>query len=137
MFGLIEALLVAGIRVLRLAVSWPIRWAVSPRLRQLRREDIQDSLSTWATALWGEDHPRFQRRGQTGEPALDAARDEILVRSGPPGRCAFAAFKVSALSDGDFAEGRGGRRRPSSMQQRVETRVAGLCAKPPPGVSGS
>ena len=143
MFGLIGApsLVRLGSRVLRLAVSLrlPIRWAVGPVFDYFcGGEDIQDSLST------SEQLHRygvktildFSAEGQTGEQALDAARDEILatIRTAEgDGRFAFAVFKVSALSDNDLLEERGkGGALTTERQaawQRVEDRVAGLCAE--------
>ena len=144
MFGLIGApsLVRLGSRHLRLAVSLrlPIRWAVGPVFDYFcGGEDIQDSLST------SEQLHRygvktildFSAEGQTGEPALDAARDEILatIRAAEgDARFAFAVFKVSALSDNDLLEERPERATPWTTErqaawQRVEDRVAGLCAE--------
>lgn len=141
MFGLIGApsLVRLGARLLRLAVvlGLPIRWALGPVFDYFcGGEDIQDSLSTSQRLhQYGvKTILDFSAEGQTGEQALDAARDEILATiqaAEGDARFAFAVFKVSALSDNDLLEERG-QSEPmlperQAAWERVEDRVAGLC----------
>ena len=141
MFGLIGAPLLVrlGSRLLRLAVSLrlPIGWAVGPVFDYFcGGEDIEDSRSTSERLhqFGVKTILDYSAEGQTGEAALDAARDEILATihaaEGDP-RFAFAVFKVSALSDNDLLEEKGRGDRLSTEReaawQRVKDRVSILC----------
>ena len=141
MFSLIgaPALVRFGSKVLRFAVAlrFPLRWALGPVFDYFcGGEDIADSLSTAhrlhqfgvKTIL------DFSAEGQTGELALDAARDEILatIRAAEGNdQFAFAVFKVSALSDNDLLEAKGSKGPLDALQKaawsKVERRVAQLC----------
>ena len=141
MFGLIGApwLVRLGSRLLQFAVALrlPLGWALRPVFDYFcGGEDIEDSLSTSERLheFGVKTILDFSAEGQTGERALDAARDEILATiqaAQGDARFAFAVFKVSALSDNDLLEERG---KSGSMTaerraawQRVEDRVSGLC----------
>jgi len=141
MFGLIGApfLVRIGSRLLLLAVAigLPIRWAVGAFFDYFcGGEDIEDSLSTSEKLhQYGvKTILDYSAEGQTGESALDAARDEILatIRAAEGDeRFAFAVFKVSALSDNDLLEAKGRSEQLDSLQavawDRVHNRVARLC----------
>lgn len=141
MFGLIGApwLVKLGARAidLALALRLPIAWALRPVFDYFcGGESIADSLSTSDKlhAYGVQTILDFSAEGQTGEAALDAARDEILstietAKDDP--RFAFAVFKVSALSDNDLLQAKGEGLDFSADQQKaweqVETRVSFLC----------
>ena len=143
MFGLIGApwLVKLGSRTIDLAMTLrlPIGWALKPVFDYFcGGENIHESLST-ADNLYAfgvQTILDFSAEGQTGEHALDAARDEILATiqaaEGDP-RFAFAVFKVSALSDNHLLEAKGTSAQWSETEQaawkKVEQRVALLCSE--------
>ncbi|MDG1381696.1 MAG: proline dehydrogenase family protein [Flavobacteriales bacterium] len=143
MFGLIGApwLVKLGSRTIDLAMTLrlPIGWALKPVFDYFcGGENIRESLST-ADNLYAfgvQTILDFSAEGQTGEHALDAARDEILATiqaaEGDP-RFAFAVFKVSALSDNHLLEAKGTSAQWSETEQaawkKVEQRVALLCSE--------
>ena len=141
MFGLIGApsLVRVGSKMLRLAVALrlPLHWALGPVFDYFcGGEDIDDSLST-STRLheFGvKTILDFSAEGQTGELALDAARDEILATiqaAEGNDQFAFAVFKVSALSDNELLEAKGSNipldRLQKATWKKVEDRVTQLC----------
>lgn len=142
MFGLIGSppLVRFGAVTIRLALSLrlPIGWALRPVFDYFcGGEDIRDSLSTadQLNAYGVRTILDYSAEGQTGEGALDAARDQILsaIKAAEgDGRFAFAVFKVSALSDNALLEKGGQSEKPGTSDeaawQRVRTRVSELCA---------
>ncbi len=142
MFGLIGSpqlvRLGAGAVRLALRLGIPMRWALQPVFDYFcGGEDIQGSLGTAQdlSAYGVQTILDYSAEGQTGDGALDAARDQIMstiVTAEGDDRFAFSVFKVSALSDNDLLEkvGAGAHLQPEEAQawQRVEQRVSELCA---------
>lgn len=143
MFGLIGApwLVRLGSRVISGAVALrlPIGWALRPVFDYFcGGETIVDSRSTAQRLFDGGVRTilDYSAEGQTGEAALDAARDEILAtirEAEGDDRFAFAVFKVSALSDNDLLAARPQHAAWSPEQhaawERVEARVSELCSE--------
>ena len=143
MFGLIGApwLVRLGSRVISGAVALrlPIGWALRPVFDYFcGGETIVDSRSTAQRLFDGGVRTilDYSAEGQTGEAALDAARDEILAtirEADGDDRFAFAVFKVSALSDNGLLAARPQHAAWSPEQiaawERVEARVSELCSE--------
>ncbi len=143
MFGLIGApwLVRLGSRVISAAVTLrlPIGWALRPVFDYFcGGETIVESRSTAQRLHEGRVRTilDYSAEGQTGDAALDAARDEILAtihEAEGDARFAFAVFKVSALSDNDLLEARPQHASWSDTSktawQRVEDRVSQLCTE--------
>ena len=142
MFGLIGSppLVRFGAVAIRLALSLrlPIEWALRPVFDYFcGGEDIRGSLSTadQLNAYGVRTILDYSAEGQTGEGALDAARDQIMssiMAAEGDGRFAFAVFKVSALSDNALLEKVGRSEKHGAADaaawQRVRARVSELCA---------
>jgi len=143
MFGLIGApwLVRLGSRVISGAVAMrlPIGWALRPVFDYFcGGETIVDSRSTAQRLFDGGVRTilDYSAEGQTGEAALDAARDEILAtirEAQGDDRFAFAVFKVSALSDNELLTAWPQRESWNAETQaawdRVEARVSQVCAE--------
>ena len=143
MFGLIGApwLVRLGSRIISgaAALRLPIGWALRPVFDYFcGGETIVDSRSTAQRLFDGGVRTilDFSAEGQTGEAALDAARDEILatiLEAEGDDRFAFAVFKVSALSDNDLLATRhqhtAWSREQHAAWAQVEARVSELCSE--------
>lgn len=142
MFGLIGSpgLVRLGAWAVRIAIAirFPLGWALRPVFDYFcGGEDIQESLGTAESlAQYGvKTILDFSAEGQSGDGALDAARQQIMstieAAAGDP-RFAFAVFKVSALSNNDLLTkvGRGTilDSADAAAWQRVQQRVDDLCS---------